>query len=905
MTDRQRDRLTRWLSQQKVPLIVTAVIVTVMVGVAVIGLAVVEGTGLTPPPTGPSIRLAPDKGKPGATVLVSGAGWEPRDVVSVHLQALADDRAMSSPMTTAEVTEGGSFVAAFVFPVDSSWATQPRVLVMARSAGRENEAFAAFTVLGVTPTSTVTPGPTATAVPLPTDTSLPTSTPTPIPPTSTPTPEPLQPTSTPTPVFTGWRGEYFVTPNLSGSPVLVRGDGDELNFDWGAGSPAPSVPTERFSARWTRTLYLQGGTYRFYVYSDDGVRVWLDGALIIDAWHVAAGSVYAAERTLGSSNHTLHVEYYEDRGAARIQFWWERPSDFPDWRGAYYPNLTLSGAPSLVRNDRVVAFDWGGGAPVPGLPADAFSARWMRTLVFSERLYRFHVVVDDGVRVYVDNRLIINEWRDGSRREVTADRRLAAGYHHLRIEYYERTGDATVRMWWEEVDAYPDWRGEYWSNRNLGGTPVLVRNDGNIAFNWGNGAPAGAVPVDDFSARWTRAAVFEGETYRFHAFVDDGVRLWVDDRLIIDDWRDGAARELTADLALVAGEHDVRVEYYEHTGHARIHVWWESVSTPSFPDWKGAYWSNRSLNGDPALVRNDASIDFYWSMGAPAPGLPTDNFSARWSRRVNLDGGVYRFYAWVDDGVRLYVDDDLVLDEWHDNSADEVYMVDLDLAGEHSLVVEYYERGGNALIKLWWDRIGDLPTPTEPPPTSAPTQTSVPTNTPAPTSTPIPTFPPTATETETAEPTATQTPEPTQVLPGVRLNEILSVPADVDWNEDGSVDEGDAWIELYNSGDSVARIGGWVLDDGFEDTDAYEIPEGTTIEPRAFIVFYCRETGIVLRAAGGMALLLDEEGEVVDEVTYEALDPDTSYSLADDGVWYTDWPPSPGAPNAPSASGRQ
>jgi hypothetical protein len=752
-------------------------VVIVVVGVAIIGLVLVEGMALPPVPSDPSIHLAPDAGEPGATILVSGASWEPGDIVSIHLRALANDRALSSPMTTAEVTERGSFVAAFVFPVELSWATQPRVLVVARSTGSDDEAFAAFTVVGVTPTSTATPGATATGVPLPTDTPLPTLTFTPVPPTSTPTPEPLQPTATPTPVFTGWRGEYFTNPSLSGSPVLVRGDGDDLSFDWGTGAPAPSLPAERFSARWTRTLYLEGGTYRFYARSDDGVRVWLDGALIVDEWHATTSRVYAAERTLGASYHTLRVEYYEDRGVAQIQFWWERSGAFPDWRGAYYPNLTLSGSPSLVRNDRVIAFDWEGGAPAPGLPLDAFSVRWTRTAVFAAGLYRFRAIVDDGVRVYVDNQLLINEWRDGSRREATADRRLAAGYHRVRVEYYERTGDANVRVWWEEIDAYPDWRGEYWSNRNLDGSPLLVRNDETIAFNWGSGAPVGAVPVDDFSARWTRATTFDGETYRFHALVDDGVRLWVDDRLIIDDWRDGAARELTADLALAAGEHRVRVEYYEHAAQARIHVWWEQVSAPSFPDWRGAYWANRFLDGDPALVRNDAAIDFYWDTDAPDLGLPTDNFSVRWSRRLDLDGGVYRFYAWVDDGVRFYVDDDLALDEWHDNSGDEVYMVDLELAGEHTLVVEYYERGGNALIKFWWERVGDLPTPTEPPP-PPPTQTPVPTNTPSPTDTPVPTFSPTptptATETQeptaTPEPTVTQTPEPTQVSPDVRYN---------------------------------------------------------------------------------------------------------------------------------------
>jgi hypothetical protein len=287
-----------------------------------------------------------------------------------------------------------------------------------------------------------------------------------------------------------------------------------------------------------------------------------------------------------------------------------------------------------------------------------------------------------------------------------------------------------------------------------------------------------------------------------------GARLWVDDRLILDTWHDGGVREVAADHALARGTHRLRVEYYERRGEARIRVWWKKVSSPTYPDWKGGYWSNRRLKGSPALVRNDKAIDFNWGKEAAAVGLPADNFSARWSRQMAFELGVYRFHAWADDGIRLYVDGGLVVDEWHDSSGDEVYVADLKLSGQHRLVVEYYERGGKARAKVWWNRIGDLPTPT-----------------PTPTATPEPTVPPTATPTATPEPTVppTATPEPTVVPPtptppftpaGVGINEILPVPAPVDADGDGVPDELDEWIELYNAGSIAASLGGWLLDDG-------------------------------------------------------------------------------------------
>ena len=82
-----------------------------------------------------------------------------------------------------------------------------------------------------------------------------------------------QPTATPTPpAVTYWRGEYYTNRDLTGSPAVVRNDA-EINFNWGGSAPSTSLPADGFSVRWTRHVPFQGGSYRFYVRSDDGVRV--------------------------------------------------------------------------------------------------------------------------------------------------------------------------------------------------------------------------------------------------------------------------------------------------------------------------------------------------------------------------------------------------------------------------------------------------------------------------------------------------------------------------------------------------------------------------------------------------------------------------------------------------------
>jgi hypothetical protein len=737
----------------------------------------------------------------------------------------------------------------------------------------------------------------------------------------------VSPPATPTPAVTDWRGEYYGNRNLSGNPQLVRHD-PAINFNWGTGAPAVDLPADGFSVRWTRTFAFQGGTYRFYAVSDDGVRVWLDGAPIIDQWRDADGVTYVTERALTAAAHTLRVEYYENGGGAQILFWWEQSGEFPQWRGAYFSNANLAGAPTLARNDATIDFNWGRNVPASGLPADGFSVRWTSMPVFEEGLYRFHTVVDDGVRLFVDNALAIDAWKDGARRELTGERKLSAGSHSVRVEYYERGGEALVQVWWEKLTSYPDWRGEYWPNRDLSGRSTLVRNDAAVDFNWGRGAPAASVPADNFAVRWTRAADFDAATYRFHVLVDDGARLWVDDQLILDAWRDGSVRELTRDYALARAKHSLRLEFYEHTGDARIRLWWEKIPSPSYPDWKGEYWPNRDLSGSPALVRNDASIDFNWGRGTVATGLPVDNFSARWSRQVTFQTGVYRFHAWSDDGVRVYLDDKLLLNEWHDSSGKVVYVADAALTGAHKLVVEYYEKAGDALVKFWWQRTGDLPTPTATPtqlptqtptptatptatptvtPTETPTATPTPTETPTetPTATPTPTETPTETPTATPTPTATSTPTPTPTptkepeLPDVRLNEILPAPSIADWDGDGTTDDRDEWIELHNAGSVTVDLGGWSLDNAGEDGEPYQISADTALPPGAFVVFYAQESGIVLDDDGDEVRLFDPDGALVDGVTFGPFEADASYSRDDDGEWHTDWPPSPGRRNLP------
>lgn len=118
------------------------------------------------------------------------------------------------------------------------------------------------------------------------------------------------------------------------------------------------------------------------------------------------------------------------------------------WTGSYFSNAELQGNPAVVRTDPAINFDWGSGSPDPALPVEYYSAMWSRSDYFQAGVYRFGATVDDGVRIYVDNALVVNAWRVGPAQQFTGDIYLNEGYHAIRVEYYEWTGVSSIRMFY-------------------------------------------------------------------------------------------------------------------------------------------------------------------------------------------------------------------------------------------------------------------------------------------------------------------------------------------------------------------------------------------------------------------------------------------------------------------------
>jgi glucose/arabinose dehydrogenase/PKD repeat protein len=270
--------------------------------------------------------------------------------------------------------------------------------------------------------------------------------------------------------------------------------------------------------------------------------------------------------TVGATNVTHTASYSTAAGCPVGQY-----------RAEYFNNVTLSGTPLLTRCETAVNYNWGSGGPGNGISNNNFSARWTGRLNFAAGATTFTTVSDDGVRLWVDNVLVINRWTDHGPTTDMAVRSLTAGEHEVRLEYYERGGGAVIQLTQStQTGTCPTGQffAEYFSNVSLSGTPLFTRCETTVNYSWGSGGPGNGIPNDNFSVRWSGRFTFPAGNRTFRTVSDDGVRLWVDNVLRINRWTDHASTTDTASVSLTAGDHDVRVEYYERGGGAVIQVSW-------------------------------------------------------------------------------------------------------------------------------------------------------------------------------------------------------------------------------------------------------------------------------------------------------------------------------------------
>jgi hypothetical protein len=193
--------------------------------------------------------------------------------------------------------------------------------------------------------------------------------------------------------------------------------------------------------------------------------------------------------------------------------------------------------------------------------------------------------------------------------------------------------------WLMTSDGQPGLKADFFANENLSGAPALTRTDTDVDFAWSKNSPAPKIPRTHFSARWTGTIEVPASVgdVTLATVEDDGAKVWIDGRLVIDAWGPHAVTTTEAVAVLTAGRpHQLRIEYLQLDFDALLKLQWHSVKGNSATraawippgDWIDV-WTGKTISG-PATVTNDVplgQIPIYIKSGAVLPLAPEMQFT--------------------------------------------------------------------------------------------------------------------------------------------------------------------------------------------------------------------------------------------------------------------------------------
>jgi len=292
---------------------------------------------------------------------------------------------------------------------------------------------------------------------------------------------------------TGLLGEYyalddaledFPTIGADKKPTVKRVDKD-INVDSTTEAWPGTQLVDHFYIRWTDKLRApKDGNYTFFLESDDGSRLYLDGKLVVDNGGLHAMEEKSGETELKTGEHELKVEYFENEVDAGCKFSWQPPGKDKEivptsvlsppgsaeapvadaagksgLSGEYYalddaledfPTIAADKKPTVKRVDKDINVDstteaWPGTQLV-----DHFYIRWTGKLrAPKDGNYTFFLESDDGSRLYLDGKLVVDNGGLHGMEEKSGEAELKAGDHDLKVEFFENDGDAGCKFSWQ------------------------------------------------------------------------------------------------------------------------------------------------------------------------------------------------------------------------------------------------------------------------------------------------------------------------------------------------------------------------------------------------------------------------------------------------------------------------
>jgi len=481
-----------------------------------------------------------------------------------------------------------------------------------------------------------------------------------------------------------------------------------VDFDWGAGSPNTALlGNDQYSVEWSGQVQpLYSEQYTFYVTANDGVVLKVNGQPLIVDPNTQGTHTRSATITLNAGQkYSIELKYSEGSGNASCRLEWQSASQLRQ----VIPKAQLYSRPSSTTGF-VTAFEYpnygGYSAALPignytlsGLQQKGINNNEISSLKIAEG-YKVILYADDNFQgdsvILTSNRMAIPGWND----KASSLKVLANGATNL-------AGSYTIKN--VNSDLFLDVRGglgglgdgvniQLWHGTNAANQTFNLKHlgEGRYTITAYHSAKSLDVAQSDTAEnariwQWTASAASNqqfialpaGNGYYKFVSVLSGKVLSIRDEstapeaavVLRTDTAQASARWLLTALPPVGNGNGLNAEYYNGMDFDTL-----------------------------KFTRIDPNIDFNWGDGSPGGGITNDHYSIRWTGKIEPRySGEYTFYMTSDNGRRLWIDNQLVIDKWI-NDWDIEYSGTITLtAGQlYDIKVEYFEDFGGANARLRW-----------------------------------------------------------------------------------------------------------------------------------------------------------------------------------------------------------
>jgi PA14 domain len=373
-------------------------------------------------------------------------------------------------------------------------------------------------------------------------------------------------------------------------------------------------------------------------------------------------------------------------------------------RGEYYDNIDFTNL-KLTRTDANVNFNFGSGSPDTSIGADTFSIRWTGQVEAQyNEAYTFYTTTDDGVRLFVNDQLVINRGDQSATEAASTPITLAAGQkYNIRLEYYENRGQAVSRLAWSSVSQVKQIipQSQLFLPENIAPTATAsttgITTGGattyDFTISYSDNAAVDISSLDSTDIRVTNSNGFN-QLARFVSVTPsgNGTPRTATYRINTPGGTWDAADNGSYTVALEASQvRDINGNFAAAGNLGNFSVNIAGTGTGL----QGEYYDNIDFT-NLKLTRTDANVNFNFGSGSPDTSIGADTFSIRWTGQVEAQyNEAYTFYTTTDDGVKLFINDQLVINRG-DQSATEAASTPITLAAgqKYNIRLEYYENRG-------------------------------------------------------------------------------------------------------------------------------------------------------------------------------------------------------------------